>query len=789
MDPDSEYSIEEWLRIDQEFIRLQGTVSSLSYTATSLMTPFPLPVPGQHYLDHAGATLYSSSQIDSIADDLKGNVYANPHTSKETEDLIDQVRYRVLQFFNTSSADYQVIFNRGATDGLKSIAECFDFGRNGQFVHLRSCHTSVLGMRETVRTDRISPVEVEDLQKVRHMTGEPGSNSLLVYPAQCNFNGFKYDLGLIEALHQQDQDSNWFVCLDAAAFVSTSYLDLSKYQPDFVVLSFYKLFGYPTGLGALLVSRRGEGALAKRYYGGGTVLIAMSGSNFHQKRYALQDHFQDGTLPFLSIISLLAGFKTIERLVPPKADQHSIQRIAAHTFQLGKYLFNELKKLRYQNGRPVVEFYTQSNYETSTDQGGVVTFNVLHSDGNYVGFSEFNCMAELHSIRLRVGCFCNPGACQRALRLTDDDLMRHYKSGHVCGDSVDLFNNVPTGAIRVSVGYMTRKQNVDALIEMIKKCYLNQVETQRVLTGDSDSEVECSDEVLLDQICVYPIKSCAPFRIFSQWEVRSRGLKYDREWMIINSNGVAVTQKMSTHLCLIRPLIDERRGVMRLTMRGKNPIEVPLKQNLDRITSGSLCRNSKVCGDRIQGFDCGDSVAEWLDRVLSLEGLRLIRQDEEDKRFGKTSPESEISLNNSAQFLLINSTSVRWLMSHVDEYSHEMDNVQFVGGIVDRFRGNLIVSSKLPLEEKSWKTISLTNDEVVLDEAGPCTRCQMICIDQETGEKTTEPLRTIGRIFEGKIRFGMYFKQNRTNSVADDCDLRIIKCGSPICCQLNIGGE
>lgn len=736
------------------------------------------PLPGHHYLDHAGASLYSEHQVDSVCGDLKTNLYANPHTSKYTEDLIDQVRYRVLQFFNTSSDEYQVIFNRGATDGLKTIAECFDFGdpADGQFLYLRSCHTSVLGMREVVATQRIVPVEVDDLMDEQtYQGGGPQSNSLLCFPAQCNFNGYKYDLGLIQTLHER-ANSNWFTCLDAASFVSTSHLDLTKYRPDFVVLSFYKLFGYPTGLGALLVSRRGEAALKKRYYGGGTVLIAMSGNRYHRKRPQFQDHFQDGTIPFLSIISLLSGFKTLERLVPPRDSRSSIERISAHTFQLGKYLVSELGKLRYRNGQKVIEFYTQSSYETLADQGGVVNFNVLHSDGNYVGFSEFNCMAELHNIQVRVGCFCNPGACQRALRLTDEDLMKHYKAGHVCGDSVDLFNNVPTGSIRVSVGYMTRKTNADALIDMIKKCYLNQVETKVEGLGNASGS-KGSSQVVLEQICVYPIKSCAPFRIFSQWELTRRGLKFDREWMIIDVNGVAVTQKMTTRLCLVRPLIDERRGVMRLTMRGEDSIEVPLeKQNRQtngNEKSGAFCRNSKVCGDRVQGNDCGDEVAEWLDRVLGWEGLRLLRQDEHEKRFLKANPETEISLTNTAQFLLVNSTSVRWLMSHVDEYYNEMDRQDFIGGIVDRFRGNFIVTSKSPLEEKSWKKIKLNG--VVLDEAGACTRCQMICIDQETGDKTTEPLRTIGRVFEGKMRFGVYFQQNPHDT--DYYDLRSIKCG------------
>jgi selenocysteine lyase/cysteine desulfurase len=43
-------------------------------------------------------------------------------------------------------------------------------------------------------------------------------------------------------------------------------------QPDFVVFSFYKMFGYPTGLGALLIRRRtGDIMLNRTYFGGGTV--------------------------------------------------------------------------------------------------------------------------------------------------------------------------------------------------------------------------------------------------------------------------------------------------------------------------------------------------------------------------------------------------------------------------------------------------------------------------------------------------------------------------------------
>lgn len=245
-----------------------------------------------HYLDHAGATQYADEQMQKIYANFVSNVYCNPHTSKVTEDLVDQVRYKVLGSFNTTTDDYSVIFTSGTTASLKLVAETFDFGNDGRFSYLRDNHTSVLGMREIVNTNNINCVERDQF-----MNDEFGNsfcsnegNSLFVFPAQCNFNGFKYPMEKIEHVQTNNNridiaQSNSYVCLDAASFVSTNYLDLKRWRPDFVCISFYKMFGYPSGLGALLVSRRGEQLLNKSYYGGGTVKISMSNATgWHCKR-------------------------------------------------------------------------------------------------------------------------------------------------------------------------------------------------------------------------------------------------------------------------------------------------------------------------------------------------------------------------------------------------------------------------------------------------------------------------------------------------------------------------
>lgn len=226
---------------------------------------------------------------------------------------------------------------------------------------------------------------------------------------------------------------------------------------------------------------------------------------------------------------------------------------------------------------------------------------------------------------------------------------------------------------------MTSKEDVDSVISMIEECYVkgnskilpkniepkchqSPVENETLLCYVDDAIISASKQrktqvnsttkvergspikrlintnhVKLRQICVFPIKSCAPFRVNSAWPITRRGLKYDREWMIVQANGVAMTQKMDTKLCLIQPIINETANKLELNFPFAEPISIALELNMrnNRVQS-SLCQ-SKVCGDRIDGIDCGDDVAQWLSDVLCTTGLRLIKQAIDDKRISKKS--------------------------------------------------------------------------------------------------------------------------------------------------------
>lgn len=120
--------------------------------------------------------------------------------------------------------------------------------------------------------------------------------------------------------------------------------------------------------------------------------------SLHHSRHSwffVLNRLEDGTIPYLSIISLLSGYETLETLVAGQ----SMCRIARHCFNLSKYLYESLRSLKYANGRDVVRFYHDSAFDSVDRQGGIITFNVVHDDGTYVGFAEASCLHSIESSR------------------------------------------------------------------------------------------------------------------------------------------------------------------------------------------------------------------------------------------------------------------------------------------------------------------------------------------------------------------------------------------------------
>ena len=216
---------------------------------------------GHVYLDYTGGGLYAEAQLREHLALLTSGVFGNPHsknlTSMAMTERVEQTRAYVLRYFNASPDEYMVIFTPNATGALKLIGESYPFGPGEHYLLTFDNHNSVNGIREFARakgaTVTYIPVAPPDLRV--EQAGFPSGLALVQLrqriisspiPAQSNFSGVQHPLEWIA----QAQAHGWDVLLDAASFVPSNRLDLSRWHPDFVDLSFYKMFGYPTGVGA-----------------------------------------------------------------------------------------------------------------------------------------------------------------------------------------------------------------------------------------------------------------------------------------------------------------------------------------------------------------------------------------------------------------------------------------------------------------------------------------------------------------------------------------------------------
>jgi selenocysteine lyase/cysteine desulfurase len=239
---------------------------------------------GHVYLDYTGAGLAAQSQLLAHTARLRAGCYGNPHsdnpTSSASTRLIEQAREAVLRFYTTTAAEYAVIFTPNATGACRLVAESYPWGRRTRFVLTADNHNSAHGIREYAQARgarvayaglsgtelRISAADVTAaLDK-----GHGARTGLFAYPAQSNFSGVQHPLGWV----RQAQDAGYDVLLDAAAFLGTNRLDLSAVRPEFVAMSWYKVFGFPTGVGCLLARRDALARLRRPWFSGGTILAA-----------------------------------------------------------------------------------------------------------------------------------------------------------------------------------------------------------------------------------------------------------------------------------------------------------------------------------------------------------------------------------------------------------------------------------------------------------------------------------------------------------------------------------
>ncbi|MBO9367205.1 MAG: aminotransferase class V-fold PLP-dependent enzyme [Chloroflexi bacterium] len=422
---------------------------------------------GHIYLDYTGAGLYAESQVREHLRWLSENVFGNPHSTNPTSlaatEAVERTRSLILDFFHADRREYEVIFTANASGALKLVGESYPFEPGSRYLLTFDNHNSVNGIREFARARGAEvtyiPVNLPEMSLPaslleRELEHRPrGKASLFAYPAQSNFSGVRHSLDWVA----RAQSLGWDVLLDAAAFVPTAPLDLSQVHPDFVPISFYKMFGYPTGVGALIARKEALRKLRRPWFAGGTITVAsVQGDRYYLAEGAAA--FEDGTLNFLNIPAVAMGLRHLQSI--------GYEVIHTRLECLTGWLLENLQALKHPNGQPLVRIYGPTE---THGRGATIALNFFDAQGHPIDHRQVERLANQARISLRTGCFCNPGAGELALGLDRLELLTCFSQpGREQRLTLEDFrlcvDGKASGAVRISLGLVSNYEDVQAAI-------------------------------------------------------------------------------------------------------------------------------------------------------------------------------------------------------------------------------------------------------------------------------------------------------------------------------------
>jgi molybdenum cofactor sulfurtransferase len=701
-----------------------------------------LALHGTTFLDYMGCGLAPRSMRG--ATELLGNPHSHHTLGQRAESLQDAARFRTLDFFG-ALRDYDLVFTSGCTAALSMVARLFPFGDRGSVFMHPFAHNSLIGIRESVSAERYHMVEsAENLARLlgKECMADYHAMSLVCIPAECNFSGAQIDYKLfVEAAHAKE---GVFVVLDGAAMAGKAPIILDHSGVDFFTFSFYKIFGWPTGLGGLMV-RKGtpQGILMshKTYFGGGTLA-----SNLHDKvgGHTLRTSFvaamEDGTPNVYAIASVPIGFDSLERLGGVHVIEQRLRCIRA-------YCIAQLQTLRHRNGNALVRVYHETTYPVC-GWGCSVPFSVMERDGSFIGHSLVEKLLCGLKICIRGGCFCNPGACAHFVGLDHGLLEEATKFGHTCGGDMDLLDGRPLGCLRASFGAPSTQKDVDRLVCALAECFLRVVEAPAAISSHGPLRIR--------DIVLYPVKGMQGVSV-PRWPLQSIGLAFDRLWVVLDASGAPVAPKRVVALSKFRTYLDWDENILRLQFDGVVPESICVAIDERRTsparafkTTNSLADNGRTVRIRSRSIEhllmYERVVDDWMTKALGMPA-----------RLARNSPGAESTLANTAALLVVHEASHLDVLRHVSPADRKRISMA-------SYRPNLVVSGTsrgVPrstlFEEHAWRSLMLSG--VRLISSGPCPRCQQVNVGG--GELRHEPLASISamcRTFGLKeVVFGQLF--------------------------------
>jgi uncharacterized protein YcbX len=242
--------------------------------------------------------------------------------------------------------------------------------------------------------------------------------------------------------------------------------------------------------------------------------------------------------------------------------------------------------------------------------------------------------------------------------------------------------------------------------------------------------------IRVSQLVIYPVKSCRGVEV-DQATVGATGFELDRRWMLVGDDGRFLSQREHQRLALVRVQVEQDR--LRLEAPGSPSLEVAFDRDAGRFN------RVQVWDDECAAVSEGDDAAKWFSRHLGCSARLVCMASDDARPLGSSTaqPGDRVSFADGFPFLLLSTASLDGLNRRLP-----------LPVPMDRFRPNIVIDGCKAHAEDDWHRVRI--GEVPFRIAKPCARCVITTVDQTTGERGREPLRTLStyRTMEGQVLFG-----------------------------------
>ena len=235
----------------------------------------------------------------------------------------------------------------------------------------------------------------------------------------------------------------------------------------------------------------------------------------------------------------------------------------------------------------------------------------------------------------------------------------------------------------------------------------------------------------LTQINIYPVKSLDGYSPTAAI-VEKRGLQYDRRWMLIDTEGVFMTQRTNGKMALLQAIIEENALIIREKQDHSNSIKIPVNAVLTKSNGEVTSINVEIWDDTVQAARVSEEADAWLSAFLGKKCHLVTMPETTDRRVDEAynTGGDVVSFADGYPFLIIGEASMQ-----------ELNTRLYTPLSIRRFRANLIFSGGEPFEEDNFKQFKIGNIDFI--GVKNCARCVLITRDPDSGEKGKEPLQTL----------------------------------------------